>query len=182
MSVLRSAAAGLGLGLAWGVAARVWMRLISTEPEFTWAGTLVILALTGGSGLLLGVLYGLRRAGRSRWWRILAAPCLLTFAGPGILFLPAFLLGGLLHLRHRWARIIGAVGIALGELALWALSRTDPVNPWYLYGGFLVLSLALSAGGAELYRPRPFVRARRPVSPGRAEPGGRLRRMSGTAG
>ena len=30
----------------------------------------------------------------------------------------------------------------------------DPINPWYLYGGFLVLSLTLAAGAAELYRPR----------------------------
>ena len=33
--------AGLAGGLAWGVFARVWMRFISTDPQFTWNGTLV---------------------------------------------------------------------------------------------------------------------------------------------
>jgi hypothetical protein len=182
VSLLRSAAAGLGLGVGWGIAARVWMRLISTDPQFTWAGTGLILALTGASGLVLGILYGVRRAGRSRWWRILAAPCLLMFAGPGMLFVPAFFLGGLLYLRHQWARVIGILGIALGEVVLWSVSKNDPVNPWYLYGGFLVLSVAVSAGAAELYRPRAVVSGWRPESRGRVGRGERLRRTSGTVG
>jgi hypothetical protein len=154
LSVPRSAAAGLGLGLLWGVAARVWMRLISTNPEFSWAGTGMILAVTSLSGLTLGILYGVRRAGRSRWWRTLAVLCLPTFAGPGIVFLPAFLLGGLLYLHHLWARLAGAGGILLAHGGLWASLDGESINPWYLYGGFLVLSLTLAAGGAELYRPR----------------------------
>ncbi|WP_406047726.1 hypothetical protein [Kribbella sp. NBC_00889] len=154
MSVWHSAAAGLGLGVGWGIAARGWMRLISTEPQFTWAGTGIILGLTGVSGLVLGILYGVRRTGRSRWWRVLALLCLPTFAGPGILFLPAFLLGGFLYLHHLWARVIGLAGIGLSQFALWSAGGDEPSNPWYLYGGFLVLSLTLAAGAAELYRPR----------------------------
>ena len=124
--VLTTTAAGLGLGLSWGIAARVWMRLISTEPEFSWTGTVMILALTGLTGLVLGLLYGVRRTGRSRWWRVLAVLCLPMFASPGMIFFPAFLLGGLLYLPHLWV----------------------------LHGGFLILSLTLAAGAAELYRPR----------------------------
>ena len=30
---------GLVGGLLWGALARVWMRFISTDPEFTWDGT-----------------------------------------------------------------------------------------------------------------------------------------------
>ncbi|TCC35789.1 hypothetical protein [Kribbella speibonae] len=154
MSLLRSAAAGFGLGVVWGAAARVWMRLISTDPGFSWSGTGFILALTGTSGLVLGILYGVRRAGRSRWWRVLAVLCLVTFAGPGLVLLPAFALGGLLYLHHPWARVTGLAGIGLGELGLWLLDGGQPINPWYHYGGFLVLSLTLAAGAAELYRPR----------------------------
>jgi hypothetical protein len=182
VTMLRSAATGLGLGVAWGVAARVWMRLISTDPQFTWAGSLLIVGLTGVAGLALGILYGVRRAGRSRWWRTVAVLCLPTFAGPGMLFLPAFFLGGLLYLHHVWARVIGVLGIALGEVTLWSALKNDPINPWYLYGGFLVLSLALSAGAAELYRSRAAVSGWRPASRVRVAPGGRLRRTSGTAG
>ena len=151
--VLTTTAAGLGLGVGWGIAARGWMRLISTEPEFSWTGTAMILALTGVSGLVLGLLNGLRRTGRSRWWRVLAILCLPTFASPGMIFLPAFLLGGLLYLPHLWARLAGVAGIALSQAGLWVTTRDDPVNPWVLHGGFLVLSLTLAAGAAELYRP-----------------------------
>ena len=151
--MVRSAAAGLGLGVCWGIAARVWMRLISTDPEFSWAGTGMIIALSAVSGLVLGILYGVRRAGRSRWWRLLAVLCLPLFASPGMIFLPAFLLGGLLYLDRRWARIAGLVGIAGAELALWLVDRGQPINLWYHYGGFLVLALTMSAGAAELYRP-----------------------------
>jgi hypothetical protein len=160
LSVPRSAATGLGLGLMWGIAARAWMRLISTDPQFTVAGTGMILALTSISGLTLGILYGVRRAGRSRWWRILAVLCLPTFAGAGIVFLPAFLLGGLVYLRHWWSRLAGAGGILLAHGALWASLNGEPINPWYLYSGFLVLSLTLAAGSAELYRSRPSMRLR----------------------
>jgi len=34
-----AAARGFALGVAWGVAVRVWMPLISTEPEFSREGT-----------------------------------------------------------------------------------------------------------------------------------------------
>ena len=73
VSVPRAAAAGLALGGGWGVAARIWMRLITTDPEFTWSGTGFILGATGIGGLALGLMYGVRRAGRSRWWRLLVA-------------------------------------------------------------------------------------------------------------
>ncbi|MET7281210.1 hypothetical protein ABZS29_23435 [Kribbella sp. NPDC005582] len=154
MTIPRAAAAGLALGLAWGAAARVWMRLISTDPEFSWSGTGFILGSTAVCGLAFGILYGLRGAGRSRWWRLLALVCLADVAGPGMVFLPALLLGGLLWLRRTWLRLIGALGIAGGVLLLWVVGRGDPSGAGLLttYGGFLLLSMAVSAGAAELYR------------------------------
>lgn len=156
MSIPRAAAAGFALGLAWGVAARVWMRLISTDPEFSWSGTGFILGSTAVCGLVFGVLYGVRGAGRSRWWRLLALVCLVDFAGPGMVFIPAFLLGGLLWFGRNWSRSVGALAIAGGVLVLWLLNQGEPsgTNPVTTYGGFLLLSVTLSAGAAELYRPR----------------------------
>ncbi|WUJ73796.1 hypothetical protein OG809_11100 [Kribbella soli] len=153
----RAALAGLGLGLGWGIAARIWMRLISTDPEFSWSGTGMILGATAVGGLVFGLLYGVRRAGRSRWWRLLAVVWLVILAGPGLPFLPAFLLGGLVWLRQTWARAVGVAAILASEAALWLVMRTEvePIDPWILYGGFLVLSIGLSVGSAELQRPRP---------------------------
>jgi hypothetical protein len=161
VSIPRAAFAGLGLGLVWGIAARVWMRLISTEPEFSWSGTGMILGATAIGGLVLGFLYGVRRAGRSRWWRLLAVVWLFILAGAGTPFLPAFLLGGLIWRRRTWARVVGVAAILAGEAGLWLAMREEilPINPWYLYGGFLLLSVALTAGSAELHRPRPRLAA-----------------------
>jgi len=152
--VPRAAATGLALGVAWGVAARIWMRLISTDPEFTWSGTGFILGATGIGGLALGLMYGVRRAGRSRWWRLLVVVCVPVFAGPGVPFLPVLLIGGLAFSgRRRLARWAGAVAIVAAAILLWLLFGADG-HVWVLTGGFLLLSLALAAGAAELYRPR----------------------------
>ncbi len=43
--------AGALAGFTWGVLIRLWMRLISTDPAFTWGGTLYIL----GAATILGV-------------------------------------------------------------------------------------------------------------------------------
>jgi hypothetical protein len=58
---------GLVGGLAWGIQARVWMRFISTDPEFTWSGTLFIVIGFGTAALAqsaahLGSRAGLRRS------------------------------------------------------------------------------------------------------------------------
>ena len=86
--MLRAAGRGVLVGLAWGGLARVFMRLLSTSPEFTWVGTSAILAMSavlwGGIGLVTGA----RRAQRSRWWRLAPVAGLVLFAGPGSLLVP----------------------------------------------------------------------------------------------
>jgi len=54
--------AGLAGGLAWGVSARVWMRFISTDPQFTWNGTLFIVIGFGLAGLAQSAAFLGRRA------------------------------------------------------------------------------------------------------------------------
>jgi len=158
LSVPRSAASGLALGLAWGIAARTWMRLISTDPEFSWTGTGFILGATAVGGLAFGLMYGTRQAGRSRWWRLLAAAWLPTLAGPGMVFLPTLFFGGLLFGSKRTrTRAVGGTAVLSGAIMLWLLTRSsgEPVNQWKQEIGFLLLALALAAGSAEIYRPRP---------------------------
>jgi hypothetical protein len=154
VKVLRAAAGGFAAGLLWGVAARVWMRLISTAPEFSWSGTAMILGSTAVGGLVFGFLYGARQAGWSPGWRAASLWWLLVFAGPGFVFLPAFLLGGLLQRPRGWQKALGAAAIASGVLLLWLSNRElPPPNQITMYGGFLLLSLALAAGATELWRP-----------------------------
>lgn len=57
---------GLVGGLAWGAFARVWMRFISTDPEFSWSGTLFIVVGFGIAGLAQAGAYLARRRGWSR--------------------------------------------------------------------------------------------------------------------
>ena len=93
--LLRGAALGLALGAAWGVLARVWMRLITTDPAFSWSGTLLIVGLAALLGAGVGLVDAALRAGRSRWWRLAVVPGLLLLLGPGILLAPSFVVGGL---------------------------------------------------------------------------------------
>jgi hypothetical protein len=92
--------AALLVGLALGAVARVWMRLIAPEPEFTVAGTLGILVGFGllftGAGLSLA-------AHRNGWRRIplgvaRSIGCILilpAFGGAGGLAFPSVVLGAL---------------------------------------------------------------------------------------
>ena len=125
--LLRGAALGLALGAAWGVLARVWMRLISTDPEFSWSGTLIIVGLAALLGAGVGLVDAALRAGRSRWWTLAVLPGLPLLLGPGSLLAPCFLVGGLAWRPHRWwLRVLGAlmlVGSVAG--ATW-LVTTDP--------------------------------------------------------
>jgi hypothetical protein len=54
---------GAGLGLTWGIVARVWMRLITTEPEFSIFGTAAILIIFTLFGLFAGLAFAARRRG-----------------------------------------------------------------------------------------------------------------------
>ena len=106
MRTARYAAMGFALGAGWGVLARVWMRLISTSPEFTWAGTLSIVLTAAVIGLALGVVHAARRRGGSRWWRLLALSVPVLFLSPGIVLFPAAVIGGWGLRRGPVARLV----------------------------------------------------------------------------
>jgi hypothetical protein len=153
--------AGLLLGAGWGIAARVWMRLVSTMPGFSWTGTLFIIGLAALAGGCLGLVHAAWRRGGSRWWRVAALPSLLLFFGPGVPCLPAYLLGGWAWGSRRVPAVLRALAV-LPRAGLpfygWATSDwtvQQLISPYVAIGGFLVLEVALAAAGAVLFRPWP---------------------------
>jgi hypothetical protein len=78
---------GAGLGLVWGIAARIWMRLISTQPEFSIPGTAAILVIATVFGACAGFAFAARRRGWRRWRhylpRGLVVACFVPFGIAG---------------------------------------------------------------------------------------------------
>ena len=161
VTMVRAAAAGLALGAGWGVLARVWMRMISTTPEFSWSGTLLIIGFSALAGLGLGLVHGARSRHRSRWWRlavVLALP--IVSAAQGVVFAPAFWLGGFAFAGRGPRGVRGVLAlVATGPVWLiWATS--DPVErslvpaPTFVLG-LLVLMTGVAWGGSQLFRCWP---------------------------
>jgi hypothetical protein len=128
-SVVRDGLKGLALGAAWGVAARVWMRLISDNPEFSWSGTLFIVGLSAlFGGFTLAAATALRQ-GRSGWWRLLAVPGLLVFASQGAAFFPGGLVAAVGLSRRSWpGRAVAALAVLVVPVLLWRQFRLDDVT------------------------------------------------------
>jgi hypothetical protein len=156
--VLRGAALGLVLGAAWGAAARGWMRLVSTEPEFSWEGTLMIIGLAAFLGLLVGAVTSALRHGRSGWWRVAVLPGLLLFMSPGMVMLPGCVVGGLAAARRTprgWLVAVGAAAVVPVVMTFTAASG-DPVRVrlWLLVG-MTALTLVLAWGWRDLFARAP---------------------------
>jgi Protein of unknown function (DUF3224) len=80
---------GAGLGLGWGIVARIWMRLISTQPGFSIAGTGFILATAIIFGACAGLAFVARRRGWQGWGYYLPRGLVVFF------FLPFGTAGGM---------------------------------------------------------------------------------------
>jgi hypothetical protein len=159
----RAAVVGALLGAGWGVLARVWMRLVSTEPGFSWSGTLAIVGLAALLGLGVGVSAAARRRqGAWRWLRAGVLPGLLLFAGPGMVLLPAFVVAGpLLARRSRLLRALAVAALLGPPVFLWWTDRVDdatltvaPVRVQVaLLLGMPVLSTLLALAGHAVWGP-----------------------------
>jgi len=116
---------GAGLGLMWGSAARIWMRLISTQPEFTIPGTVAILMIAGLFGACVGLAFAARRRGWLGWGHYVPRGLVVTF------FLPFGIAGGMplmltVLLVSLAASHTAAVGLwVLAALAILLLVATD---------------------------------------------------------
>jgi hypothetical protein len=151
--------AGLAVGALTGAAARAWMRLVSTEPEFTWSGTTFVVGVFAFAGLTQGLALA-ARGRRWRWWpqlpiRLLAAfGAMLLGGGAGIIMLPAIVTGSVAAARSDWPRAarlaVGGIA-AVNALALLVVLSGEPLG-WRIPAGWLAM-LALYAviiGGVSL--------------------------------
>jgi hypothetical protein len=110
---------GAGAGALWGVVARVWMRFISAEHEFTWGGTIAIVVIFGIFGVGQAAAAVVRRPERGqRAWvagRVFAVATTLPLAmAAGMMMYPFVLLAAVARGRTRMHR--------LGRLALLGLA------------------------------------------------------------
>lgn len=120
--------AGAALGLTWGVASRIWMRLISTEHEFSVFGTTFILAVPTVFGAFAGLAFAARRRGWRRWAHYV----------PRVLVVVTFIPFG-----------TGAGSPMFATILLATLAVTQPANffTWAFLGAVAILA-ALVAGSA----------------------------------
>ncbi len=114
---------GAGLGLIWGVVARIWMRLIASQPEFSIPGTVAILLITTLFGTFGGLAFAARQHGWQRWGHYVPRSLVVAF------FLPFGIAGGLPLMLTVLLATLAATHTAL--VCLWVLA-------------FLVLLVALA--------------------------------------
>lgn len=118
------------MGFSYGVALRAWMRLVSTDPEFSWVGTsLIVAAFT-----VLGIMAGLVTAGRRLGWRrgvvasrvigiVLSMAC---FQAAGAAMLPAVVPAALGVARDDWPRWLRWLLVGAGAAVAVAIVVTLP--------------------------------------------------------
>lgn len=115
---LRGARRGALAGFAWGVLARLWMRFIATDPEFTWNGTAYVVLVPTFIGLTMGVALATHR----RWARIVGGIAVVPLgAAAGALMLPTIIFGALSFGRRslpKWLRIVFGILAGLPLLAV----------------------------------------------------------------
>jgi hypothetical protein len=151
--MLRAAARGALLGIGWGVLARVFMRLLTTTPEFSWAGTMMILGLSTVLWVGIALVDRGRVTARSRWWRLAPVPGLVLFFSPGMLLLPGAV--GVALWRALRSRLLGWLFLVAGMgVVLFALLSDDtfvgvsnaPVRAWLGVALLVVATFALGLG------------------------------------
>ena len=160
--LLRASVAGALLGAGWGAVARGFMRLLTTQPEFSWEGTLFIIGIAVVAGALVGLVHGARTSGRSRWWRLVGLPGLLVVFGQGLVLLPGAVGFACVLRGGRLLRMTGAVLVAVPPVLVVALAGDASfltITPAQLAGlALMTVSAApLGWGLAELvrrWRPR----------------------------
>jgi hypothetical protein len=105
--VLPTLAAGVVGGCALGCIARAWMRLIAEDPEFTWSGTLFIVAgftIFGfGQSIVAVARQRLRQRSTLTIVRTFGVVAMVPlFGAAGAVMLPTVVGGGLAVARTEW--------------------------------------------------------------------------------
>lgn len=119
----RTVAAGLFGGLALGIVARAWMRLIAEDPDFSWDGTIFIVAAFTIFGLTQSfvVIAHRRTLGPVAVTiaRVFGTIGLLPlFVGAGSIMMPTVVGAGLASARREWRPL---------SRSIWFLAAMAPV-------------------------------------------------------
>ncbi len=140
-------AIGLFGGLALGVIARAWMRLIAEDPDFTWSGTIFIVLAFTVFGITQSIAAVARRRTRRRSIltvaRVLGGIGFLPlFVGAGAIMMPTVVGGGFALNRPEWRRVVRALCVlaASGPVVLVASQLTGSFG-WSLHAlaGFVAM-------------------------------------------
>jgi hypothetical protein len=151
-------------GLLWGLALRGWMRLISTDPEFTLSGTLFIVGLCACVCMLSGLsrataVLGVRRIFAVPLHVLAGVATLLLGLGPGALLLPALVGGGMARafVTDRTARRLAMGSSIAASVVLATLTQAElATGRRAMSAALLALLLALmTTVYATAYRPSP---------------------------
>lgn len=135
-SALWAVPAGLAGGIVLGIVARLWMRSISSDPEFSWAGTLFIVGAFAVAGLWQAAAWAARRAGWRRWVttavRTVAVIFTLPiFTGAGSIMLPTALAASLAAWRTDWPRALRVLlAVLAAPAALFVVSEIVAEFGW----------------------------------------------------
>lgn len=116
---------GFVAALLGGIIARLWMRWISTDPEFTWSGTLGIVLGFAVFGAIQSTVYTVRRKPRRKWFlvsiRILGVIfSLQLFMAAGAIMFPTVLTASLAVWRGKWKIWIRVLLFLIG-FTFWVL-------------------------------------------------------------
>ncbi len=138
---------GLIGGAVWGTVARLWMRWVSTDPEFSWSGTLFII----GGFTVFGTGQGLAAAARHAGWRrpartvaraVAGIVTLPLFMAAGGIMMPTVVFGGLAVSRTEWPRPVRVL-VTLIALAPFAMVGGQLIGDFGASGGLIrVIALA----------------------------------------
>jgi hypothetical protein len=129
---------GLALGATLGLVARGWMRVASADPEFSWAGTVFIVAAFTVWGLAQAIVLAVR-ASTSRRWLVTVTRVfgfvgtIPLFVGAGAIMAPTVIAGGLARYRtdwRTWSRALAGVLAAIPVVVVAVQLHDDWAWTW----------------------------------------------------
>lgn len=172
-SPLRAVGWGLLCGLAFGVLARIWMRLIAVSPEFTWEGTLSIVIASCLFWTVAFVVAQRASVGGAKAWALLMLLGLGMFSAQGVTLFPGAFAASLWTCRSvpRGVQRAGLIGVIAATGWVWSTSRFDEATYLFLpltkqalvVVGYAAMAWALGAAIAWVWE----LLLRRPPAPGR---------------
>jgi hypothetical protein len=147
LQVVASTVLGLIAGAVFGVVARGWMRLVSTDPEFSLSGTVFIIGAFVLWGFAQGLVTGIRRVTARRWVVTIARVfgflgTMPLFFGAGAIMAPTVIVGGLAMHRadwKTWARCLAVVIASLPVIVVAVDLHGDWGWSWKWWAGTLGL-------------------------------------------